>query len=178
MRIVAGTFRGRKIDAPESDRTRPTTDKVREAVFNALGSLSAVHDARIVDLFAGSGALGIEAISRGAAHCTFVESDRAALATIKKNIDHLGIAPLGTVVAGDVSARIDVVQDADIVLIDPPYDYNGWQKLLDSIASICVNSEVTVVAESGKALGNIEGWESIRNKRYGRTWVTFLQRIP
>ena len=80
MRVVAGELRGRRIEAPPGGDTRPTTDKVREAVFNSLGSLDLVRDARVADLFAGSGALGIEALSRGASHCIFVERDRARAA--------------------------------------------------------------------------------------------------
>ena len=76
MRVVAGTAGGRRLTAPAGSGTRPTPDRVREAVFNALGSLDAVIDARVADLYAGSGALGFEALSRGAAHCTFVERDR------------------------------------------------------------------------------------------------------
>ncbi len=91
MRVVAGELRGRRIDAPPGNDTRPTTDKVREATFNALGSLDLVRDALVVDLYAGSGALGIEALSRGAAHCTFVERDRSALRTLRDNLAALGL---------------------------------------------------------------------------------------
>ncbi len=178
MRIVAGNLRGRKIDAPEGKTTRPTTDKVREAVFNALGSLSAIEDARVVDLYAGSGALGIEALSRGAAHCTFIESDRKAVAAIKANIEHLGVEPISTVVAGDVFANLARTSDADVVLADPPYEFSQWQELLDAVAKKCDNPDVVMVVESDKPLENIEGWDITRSKRYGGTWVTFLQRIP
>jgi 16S rRNA (guanine966-N2)-methyltransferase len=89
MRVVAGELRGRKLVAPADGTTRPTTDKVREAVFNALSSLDAIVDARVADLYAGSGALGIEALSRGAAHCTFVERGRAALSAVEANITAL-----------------------------------------------------------------------------------------
>ena len=82
MRVVAGELRGRKILAPEGKTTRPTTDLAREATFNALGSLDVVVGARVVDAFAGSGALGIEAISRGAVHCTFIERDRSGRAHV------------------------------------------------------------------------------------------------
>ena len=91
MRIVAGELRGGGSSAPPAATTRPTTDKVREAVFNALASLDVVVDAHVVDLYAGSGALGIEALSRGAAHCTFVERDRGAVRAIDENIAALGL---------------------------------------------------------------------------------------
>lgn len=178
MRIVAGNLRGRRIDAPEGKTTRPTTDKVREAVFNALGSLSAVDDARVVDLFAGSGALGLEAMSRGAAHCVFIESDRKALVAIRANVEHLGLGESVTVVPGDVMSNLARVEDADIVLADPPYEFLDWQRLLDAVAMKCSKPDVVMVVESDKPLANIEGWEITRSKRYGGTWVTFLQRLP
>ena len=101
MRIVAGELRGRRLRRPPRRVTRPTTDKVREAVFNALASLDAVVDAGVADLYAGSGALGIEALSRGAAHCTFVERDRGAVGAIDENIAALGLRERSRVVVGD-----------------------------------------------------------------------------
>jgi 16S rRNA (guanine966-N2)-methyltransferase len=168
-------MRGRRIDAPPGNDTRPTTDKVREAVFNALVSLDLVNDARVADLFAGSGALGIEALSRGAAHCTFVERDRTALRTLRDNIEHLGIGDRARVVAGDAMAVAS--GDFDLVLADPPYQFDRWDQLLGAIAA------PFVVAESGRPLDDveqlqIEGWAATRaSRRYGRTWVTFLERI-
>lgn len=91
MRVVAGELRGRKISAPLGTTTRPTTDMAREAIFNALASLNVIVDAHVLDLFAGSGALGIEAISRGARHCTFIERDRDALTSLQDNIKKLGL---------------------------------------------------------------------------------------
>ena len=110
MRVVAGELRGRRIDAPEGTKTRPTTDKAREATFNALGSLGVVVGARMVDAFAGSGALGIEALSRGAAHCTFIERDRDALEVLRGNLATLGLEDRSTVVRGDVMSNIGLVR--------------------------------------------------------------------
>ena len=90
MRVVAGELRGRLFEAPPGLDTRPTTDKVREAVFNALGSLDLIRNAAVADLFAGSGGLGIEALSRGAAHVTFVERDRAALRVLRDGARAVG----------------------------------------------------------------------------------------
>ena len=101
VRVVAGDLRGRRIEAPTTEATRPTTDKVREAVFNSLRSMEVVEGARVLDLFAGTGAMGIEALSRGAAHCVFVESDRAALAVLRTNLQQLGVADKSTVISGD-----------------------------------------------------------------------------
>jgi 16S rRNA (guanine966-N2)-methyltransferase len=175
MRVVAGELRGRRIDGPPGNDTRPTTDKVREAVFNALGSLDLVRDARIADLWAGSGALGIEALSRGAAHCTFVERDRAALRVLRDNLDHLGLDAVGKVIAGDAVAQAAAL-DVDLVLADPPYQFEAWLPLLQSTRASFV------VAESGRSLDALDGlaeagWQAVRARRYGRTWVTFFQRI-
>jgi 16S rRNA (guanine966-N2)-methyltransferase len=175
MRVVAGELRGRRIEAPAGNHTRPTTDKVREAVFNALGSLDLLRDARIADLWAGSGALGIEAMSRGAAHCTFVERDRAALRVLRGNLDHLGLDRTTRVVAGDAVTQAALL-DVDLVLADPPYEFDGWAALLRSVRA------PFVVAEAGRSLDQLDGlaeagWSAVRSKRYGRTWVTFFERI-
>jgi 16S rRNA (guanine966-N2)-methyltransferase len=169
VRVVAGTLRGRRIVAPPGSATRPTTDKVREAVFNALGSLDLVIDARVADLYAGSGAIGIEALSRGASRCTFVERHREALRALRENIETLGIGDRSHVITADALIVAPSV-DADVVFADPPYDFADWPRLVDQIRA------PFVVAESGSELPAFDGWETTRSKRYGRTWVTFLQR--
>ncbi len=172
MRVVAGELRGRKILAPEGNTTRPTTDMAREAIFNALTSLNAIVDARVLDLFAGSGALGIEALSRGAKHCTFIERDRDALKTLQDNIKKLGLDDRATVIRGDALIAAAKVADIDLVMVDPPYEYLDWQGLLTNITA------PLVVAESNREINGIQGWESVRSKRYGRTHVTYLRQIP
>lgn len=169
MRVVAGDLRGRRIEAPTSDATRPTTDKVRQAVFNALGSLEVVEGARVLDLFAGTGAMGIEALSRGAAHCVFVERDRDALAVLKKNIAALGLADRATVLAVDALSAAARQPGIDLLIADPPYGFDQWHELIvDADAAL-------VVLESDRALGEIAGWDTVREKKYGRTHVAFLQ---
>ena len=171
MRVVAGELRGRKLAAPAGGSIRPTTDKVREAVFNALASLDVIVDARVADLFAGSGALGIEALSRGAAHCTFVERDRGALSVIDDNIATLGLRDRSRVRAGDALAVAASLGDVDVVFADPPYDFVAWPRLLDVVRADLV------VAEAPAEVSAEPGWEQGRVKRYGRTWVTFLHRL-
>jgi 16S rRNA (guanine966-N2)-methyltransferase len=154
--------------APEGRDTRPTSDRVREATFNALGSLGVIDGARVVDLFAGSGALGIEALSRGAAHATFVENNRAAVALINENLGVCSLAAQATVVSGDAGRhRIDI-DSIDLVLADPPYAFDGWNDLFERLPA-----GVFVVAESNRALEPPNGWEVVRQRRYGSTWVTF-----
>ena len=175
MRVVAGELRGRRIEAPPGLDTRPTTDKVREAVFNALNSLDLIRDATVADLYAGSGALGIEALSRGAARCTFVERDRTALRTLRDNVAELGVDDRCKVVPGDALVLVGSL-DVDIVLADPPYDFDRWPDLL------AATQASFVVAEAGRPLDRLDpesiaGWTATRTKRYGRTWVTFFERL-
>lgn len=187
MRVVAGELRGRRIDGPEGDATRPTTDKVREAVFNALGSLDAVDGAVVVDLFAGSGALGIEALSRGAARCTFVENDRRALGVMKGNIEALGIGDVSRVVqfdvvrdvtaAGALRLREELI-DATLVLVDPPYGFPHWNEVF-SAAEAAPASVVLVIETEARAAVHDQvpaGWAAVRRRDYGRTTVGFFVR--
>jgi 16S rRNA (guanine966-N2)-methyltransferase len=168
MRVVAGELRGRRLIAPAGS-TRPTTDKVREAVFNALASLDVVVDARVVDLFAGSGALGIEALSRGAEHCTFVERDRDAVGAIRENLAALGLGDRGRVVVADAMTAAAGI-DAELAFADPPYGFDDWVRLARAV------SASLLVAEADAEVPAPAGWLSGRVKRYGRTWVTFLHR--
>lgn len=177
MRVVAGTLRGRPIVAPSGAATRPTTDRVREAMFNALESLGAIEDASAVDLYAGSGALGIEALSRGARRCTFVERDRDALRAIRTNLDKLSLNDCSNVVASDVLVSIGALRGVDLVLVDPPYGFDAWARLLDSLVPVA-NPDAVVVLESDRPIDLPTGWEEVRAKRYGRTWVTFVRCVP
>ncbi len=149
MRVVSGQFRGRRLVSPEGRDTRPTTEKVREAVFNALGSLDLVDDAEVIDLSAGTGALGLEAL--------------------RHNIDHLGVADRSRVVRGDALSAVGSLA-GDLLLADPPYGVAPWEELLASTTADFV------VAEAPTEVAAPDGWEAVRARRYGRTWVTFLER--
>jgi 16S rRNA (guanine966-N2)-methyltransferase len=175
MRVVAGALRGRNIKAPDGDATRPTTDRTREAVFNALASMDVIDDAVVLDLYAGSGAMGIEALSRGARRCTFIERDRRALDAVRANVTHLGLGDRSSVLAGDVMVSVVAQRGVDLALVDPPYEFSDWPALLAAIA-VALTPDAVVVAESGRDLGAPAGWTVLRSKRYGRTWVSFLQR--
>jgi 16S rRNA (guanine966-N2)-methyltransferase len=171
VRVVAGELRGRRIESPEGKTTRPTTDMARQAIFNSLGSHYDLTGARIVDCFAGTGALGIEALSRGAGHVTFIERDRVALDYLQRNLTTLGLVDRSTVVRGDALTHVAQCTDATLVLADPPYDFAKWAEFL---AVVPCN---LVVAESGAPVVAPDGWEVVREKRYGRTHVTFLKRL-
>ena len=122
MRIIAGAWRGRPLVAPAGAETRPTADRTRETLFSMLTSrLGTFEGLRVADLFAGTGALGLEALSRGAAHATFIETDRAALAALKTNIAKLGAADRTDVLARNADAPGAAVAPHDLLLLDPPY---------------------------------------------------------
>lgn len=152
---------------------------MREAMFNSLASMDAIEGAVFVDLFAGSGALGIEALSRGATAVTFVERDRAAVATIRANLAGVGLdGPAATVLFADAVAAagdVRVAGVADVVLADPPYRFEAWPDLLDRVAMS--GFEGVVVAESGSPLPEVAGWKTVRAKGYGSTVVTMLRPL-
>lgn len=171
VRVVAGTARGRRLSAPPGRAVRPTSDRVREAVFNALASLDAVEGAAVVDLFAGSGALGIEALSRGAAHTVFVERDRRALQAIHANLVATGLAERATVVADDALAWVEHRHEApaDLVLVDPPYAFDRWPALLAALEARLL------VVESDRRIDLGPRWRVVRERRYGGTVVQFAE---
>ncbi|HEV2369452.1 MAG TPA: RsmD family RNA methyltransferase [Acidimicrobiales bacterium] len=181
LRIVGGTARGRRLVAPRGGGTRPTSDRVREAIFDMLVSLSAaggtgLAGAVVADLFAGTGAMGIEALSRGAASATFVESDRTAAAAVERNLEITGLGP-GRVLCMDVMGYLRARPAAfdagfDIVFCDPPYSFDRWPDLLDAVPGRLV------VAESGAPLDGSGGRPVLRDRRYGSTFVALLGPRP
>lgn len=171
MRIIAGSHRGRRIAAPRGRDTRPTSDRVRENAFNLIGP---VDGADVLDLYAGSGALGLEALSRGAATATFVESDRDACRTINANLDTLGLR--GTVLCQDaVRAVVRERRAYDLVLCDPPYDYDH-AKLAPHLASLVSDDGVLVYETSGRA-GALElpGLGVRTSRKYGSARLTLYE---
>jgi 16S rRNA (guanine966-N2)-methyltransferase len=168
MRVVAGTARGRRLVTPAGRDTRPTSDRVREAIFNALGSMGAVEGAIVLDLFAGSGALGIEALSRGAVHCTFVEPARQAQAAIRENLRTTGLADRAAVTGRPAEAFLAAFTGSvDLALCDPPYAFADWPAILARLPARIV------VCESDRSIDLGPAWCAIRSRRYGGTVVTF-----
>ena len=166
MRIIAGSFGGRLINAGDAQHIRPTADRVREAMFNSLFSLGAIADAQVVDLFAGSGALGIEALSRGASHAVFVENDLRALTVLRENIRSLGLDDQATVVRSDACTYLAQAPHYDLALLDPPYSFAGWPSLLADVR------ESIVAIESNRVIELPDSWHTHRVRRYGSTVVT------
>ena len=173
MRVVAGSARGRRLVAPKGDTTRPTSDRVREAVFNALASLDAVRGSTVWDLWCGSGALGIEALSRGAASAVFVDREPAALDAVRANLASSGLAGSARVQRSDVLRWLDSPDrngPVDLVLADPPYEFDGWDPLLARLPT------TWLVAESDREIDLGPAFETVRSRRYGRTWVVIGRR--
>lgn len=181
MRIIAGEMRGMTLLAPKGDRTRPTLGKVREAVFMMLAA--ELEEAIVLDLFAGAGALGLEAISRGAADACFVEGARAALDALRANIKRLGVGPNSKVVAADALRFLGgppPERPYTLVLLDPPYGrglaHNALQKLA-SRAEDWLAPEATIVAQVGKRDALEEAYGPLRrfkSREYGETRVEFF----
>lgn len=147
MRIVAGEWRGRKLAAPKGDATRPTGDRTRETLFNMLAShVGSFEGLSVADLFAGSGALGLEALSRGAAFCLFVEQDPAAVQAIRANIETLGARARADVRAGSVMSLGPAKEPHDLVLLDPPYGTGAGEVALDRLLRLGWIGEQTWIA--------------------------------
>ncbi|NCG37845.1 MAG: 16S rRNA (guanine(966)-N(2))-methyltransferase RsmD [Actinobacteria bacterium] len=176
MRIVAGTAGGRKLVVPQGETTRPTSERVREAIFNSLYSLDAIDGADVLDLFAGSGALGLEALSRGAAHATLVETDRNALNAIYDNVEALGFDSETRVVPGEGLSYLGRADGHDLVLLDPPYGFDEWDTLIAGISKGLAGA--VVVIESDREVVMPDSWEIHRVKRYGRTVVMLATAGP
>lgn len=173
MRIIAGRWRGRSLIAPAGDATRPTSDRTREALFSMLTSrLGSFEELRVGDIFAGTGALGLEAMSRGAARCTFVERDREAIAALKANIAKLGAE--GTDVRAQAAEGF-AGGPFDLVLLDPPYGSALGQKVLPRLAlepgawasiETAYNEDVAVA-----------GFGIEAERRHGKAKLTLLRRL-
>ena len=172
MRIIAGTHRGHRIAAPKGRDTRPTSDRVRESAFNLIGP---VDDAEVLDLFAGSGAMGLEALSRGAAHATFVEQDRDACRVIGANLDKLGLK--ATVLQLDaVRALREERRTYDLILCDPPYGYDP-ARLAPHLAKLLTHDGLLVWESSSRdPAPEVQGLRQRTTRTYGSARLTLLEK--
>jgi 16S rRNA (guanine966-N2)-methyltransferase len=176
MRIIAGTWRGRPLVAPKGDATRPTADRTREALFSMLTSrVGSFEGLAVADLFAGSGALGLEALSRGAASCLFVEQDRPALDALRANADKLGIRP--DIRAGSVMSLGPAPKPLDLILMDPPYGTGAGAVALDKLARLGWTSPATWISiETAKAeTVDVAGFVIDAERVYGKAKLTILR---
>ena len=169
MRIVGGKYRHRLISFPDDmAHTRPTKDRIREAIFSALGDINGY---RVLDLYAGSGAMGIEALSRGAKHATFVDISSLAIKTIKDNISSLKIPEneYEIIKNKDVNAIESFKQNSkqfDLVILDPPYEQGEYEKIVELLCNNSLLSENAIIVMEANRLVKLENIEYQKNKEY------------
>jgi len=175
LRVAGGELGGRRLSAPAG--IRPTQGLVKEAIFNMLGP--AVEEVTVLDLFAGAGALGIEALSRGSATATFVDDREAAVRVIRRNLNALGLGERGSVVRSDVTRWLtthpDKVKEASLVLLDPPYNDAILQYALALLDALVAGGTTVVVEHAHRQrLPRLHRLQSLRQRRYGDTAVSIL----
>lgn len=175
MRIIAGLYKGRKIKAPKGFFTRPTQDRIKESLFNIL--FNEIYGKKVLDLFAGSGNLGIESLSRGAKSSIFVDEDKTAVEIIKNNLEHLKIDKNAQVLKLDVISAIKNFhknnEKFDIIFLDPPYDKNYEEKVINSILEYDILNDKGLLIIEHSGFSNLDeayGFlKLIRNRKYGKT---------
>lgn len=181
LRIVAGEWRGRKLAAPEGDATRPTADRTRETLFSMLASrLGTFEGLKVADLFAGSGALGLEALSRGAAHCLFVDQDPGAIRAIRTNIANLRAQGQTDVRASSALSLGPAKDTLDLVLLDPPYDTGAGAVAVDKLNRLgWIGEQTWVCIETGRdETFAIKGFEVESTRDVGKARLHILRRVP
>jgi 16S rRNA (guanine966-N2)-methyltransferase len=183
MRIVGGQFRGRALATPGDDRTRPTSDRVREAVFNILAhgiDGFAIEGVRVLDLFAGTGALGVEALSRGAAYCLFVEDDAQARGTIRRNVETFGLSGIIKIFRRDATALGSVENRGTfgLVFLDPPYGKGLGERALASAAAggwLAPGAVAVMEERKDAAFALPADFTAIDRRTWGDTQVLFAR---
>lgn len=178
LRIIAGQWRGRKLTAPVGDATRPTADRTRETLFSMLVSrIGTFEGLTVADLFAGSGALGLEALSRGAASSLFVEQDAAALRALRGNIANLHAQPQTDVRAGSVLALGPAKTPLDLVLLDPPYRSGAGEVALDKLNRLGWIGPATWVSleTAYDELPQVKGLEAVADRKVGKARLTLFR---
>ena len=182
-RIIAGSFRGRRLTVPDGTAIRPTTDRMRERVFSMLmhRRYPDMHGARVADLFAGTGVLGLEALSRGALHTTFVENSSSSIRCINANIATLGVSGEANILRISATALPDAAEPYDFIFIDPPYNKGLVEPTLDCLlSSNWIADGGVIICELGTSdeLTLPGALEMIDERKQGAQRVLFLQNIP
>jgi len=180
MRIISGTSKGRKLATPKSQSIRPTSDRVKESIFNILGE--EVEGKLVLDLFAGTGNLGIEALSRGAKKAIFVEKGRKALQLIQRNITQIGLEGRVEIIPRDANRAIGILKGKgeifDLILMDPPYEKGLIKRTLIKLIShpIYHTGSILVIEHDRREPmpDTLEGWNLVRERRLGDTVISFL----
>ncbi len=178
MRVISGSRRGRKLISFEGDSIRPTTDRVKEAIFNLIWEF--VPKSRVLDLFGGSGALAVEALSRGAEGAVIVDKSKASVDVILKNLDITGFLDKADVRLLSAQEFLDSCdRKFDIIFLDPPYNKGFALPVLMKISEkelLTDEGIVVLESDSGDAFGEIDGMEILKERKYGRTYVTIYKR--
>lgn len=181
MRVIAGSRKRLQLQTVPGMNTRPTTDRIKETLFNMIST--DIYDARFLDLFAGSGQMGIEALSRGATHAYFLEKDRKAISCIQSNLEHTKFLAESRVVAGDVLQGLKQLQGEsfDIIFMDPPYHLGIEQKVLEAISSLHLLAEdgyIIIEADIHTDFSYIEdmGYTVLQEKQYKTNKHLFITK--
>ena len=177
MRIIGGEYRSRILADIKGDNVRPTSDRAREALFNILGT--SVREKRVLDLFAGSGALGLESLSRGAKEATFNDSSKDSVAIVKKNIASLKAEERARVYQTDFAAFLNVINTPfDLIFIDPPYRFDYGEKALQIISEkgLLTEGGIAVYERDRPFAGEIAGLDKFDERKYGKAYLTFFRR--
>ena len=183
MRIIAGTHKGRTLVAPEGLAVRPTSDRAREALFDILvhgrfADRPVLEDARVLDAFAGTGAFGLEALSRGAAHASFIENDRVALAALRANIAALGAESQAAVLPGDARRPPKAAAPVSLAFLDPPYGADLAAPALTALAAagwFATEALVVVEVAAKEKFAAPAGFAPLDERRYGAARLVFLR---
>lgn len=178
MRIIAGEAGGRNLASPETQEVRPTPERAREALFSTLGNIT---DAVVVDAFAGTGALGCEALSRGAALCYFIDNRPQSLDLIEENLERVDAGDRGVVLEGDVEESLPLIyDDPDLWLLDPPYHSGLGESLLERMGDSPIVTEGALIVleqSSSEELPQIDAFRREDAREYGKTRLVYLRRI-
>ena len=175
MRIVGGKYRGRTLVSFDGDKIRPTGDKVRESLFNILQFK--ISGANFLDLCSGTGAIGIEAISRGAKKVTFNDSSRESISVLKKNVEKLKIDENYVISNMTAQAFLTYTTDKfDLIFIDPPYNSGLINEILPLTANVLTENGTIIVEDEKSFLGTIDGLNKYDERKYGRVYLTFFKR--
>jgi 16S rRNA (guanine966-N2)-methyltransferase len=183
VRVISGTFKGRRLVAPAGMAIRPTADRIKESLFNIMSG--SIHDKRVLDLFAGTGALGIEALSRGAVFAVFVDRAKMALSTIRQNIQALGLDDRTRIIRWDILKGLNCLtseqQAFDLVFMDPPYATGAVAPALTALISsnaLAPGARIVIEHSAGESLvPAIDMLALVDQRRFGKTLVSFMDTV-